>query len=534
VIAAAAIALCVLIFYGLVLVLFHFEEPVVRARLIGRLESRLHAKAELDSVHLSLGRGVVLSGSGLRIVDIGGGQAAAAPSLTVRGFQLHGGLISMLLERQDSTVAYVQGMVVTLPAALAKGVPAGKLSQGHTLASRDVLMLDRVVVTDARVLVQAAASGNPLSNPPIELDFGTLIVGDFAAGKPFAYDAVLEGLNHHAKLRSTGHVGPWTVDAPAELPVDGNYDLSALDLSVVRGLSGTLSARGRVAGGLKQLEIDGTSETPNLALSTSARPQAYDTKYHAVLDGLTGNLRIDAATMRLNHTTMHATGTIARSGSGSGFVTKLDLTSSSGRVEDQMTLLSSPKPAVIEGAEELRSHMTILPGTAPLIERITVTGSARLTGVTSTDLASQQKMDSIGMRADGHAREASKLSPNLPIVPITMTGNFRIAGGNMDLSNVICTEPGALMLLEGRYELTGTQVEMHGVLRTLATASHMTTGIMSLLAKPLDPLLRKHGAGMEIPIELKGDRVSPHFGLDLTHRGRDEEQTEGVAARPKP
>jgi hypothetical protein len=52
---------------GIVAVLLHRAEPFVRARIVEELQSRFHARVELDSFHMSLVRGLQAEGRGLRI-----------------------------------------------------------------------------------------------------------------------------------------------------------------------------------------------------------------------------------------------------------------------------------------------------------------------------------------------------------------------------------------------------------------------------------------------------------------------------------
>jgi hypothetical protein len=43
----------------------------------------------------------------------------------------------------------------------------------------------------------------------------------------------------------------------------------------------------------------------------------------------------------------------------------------------------------------------------------------------------------------------------------------------------------------------------------------MTTGWKSMLLKAVDPLLKKNGAGLEIPILISGTKSDPKFKIDL-------------------
>jgi len=66
--------------------------------------------------------------------------------------------------------------------------------------------------------------------------------------------------------------------------------------------------------------------------------------------------------------------------------------------------------------------------------------------------------------------------------------------------------------------------------RTEATASQMTTGWKSLILKPFDGLLKKNGAGLELPVKITGTRSTYDLKLDFPH---DTRAKAGVDARPK-
>ncbi len=57
--------------------------------------------------------------------------------------------------------------------------------------------------------------------------------------------------------------------------------------------------------------------------------------------------------------------------------------------------------------------------------------------------------------------------------------------------------------------------EFKGRVRTEATASQMTTGWKSMLLRAIDPLLKKDGAGVELPISITGTRNDFQFGLAM-------------------
>jgi len=75
--------------------------------------------------------------------------------------------------------------------------------------------------------------------------------------------------------------------------------------------------------------------------------------------------------------------------------------------------------------------------------------------------------------------------------------------------------PGAQVDLAGKYGLDGQTFDFDGTVKTKATASAMLTGWKSLVAKPFDPLFRKDGAGLEVPIKIGGTKEDPKFGVEL-------------------
>jgi hypothetical protein len=80
--------------------------------------------------------------------------------------------------------------------------------------------------------------------------------------------------------------------------------------------------------------------------------------------------------------------------------------------------------------------------------------------------------------------------------------------------------PGASVQLDGAYLLDTTAFDFLGHVRTAATASQMVTGWKSLLLKPFDSLLKKNGAGTELPLTITGSHGNYTLGF-ATH-GTDE------------
>jgi hypothetical protein len=89
--------------------------------------------------------------------------------------------------------------------------------------------------------------------------------------------------------------------------------------------------------------------------------------------------------------------------------------------------------------------------------------------------------------------------------------------GELTFSQLDYTLPGGNVHLTGRYNMDGRSYEFVGKVRTRAEVSEMVaTKWKSILLKPVDPFLRKHGWGTEVPIKVTSGRDGkPKFGFPL-------------------
>jgi hypothetical protein len=134
------------------------------------------------------------------------------------------------------------------------------------------------------------------------------------------------------------------------------------------------------------------------------------------------------------------------------------------------------------------------------------------------DAKMQQQLDAMSMRAQGKPKQANAQEAEL--VGSSVSGKFSQANGVVDVSELNFTMPGAQALMHGQVQLAGSTFEFHGKVRTEATASQMTTGWKSVLLSPLDKLLKKNGAGVELPIKVTGARSAYDLRLDFPHDTR--------------
>ena len=113
-----------------------------------------------------------------------------------------------------------------------------------------------------------------------------------------------------AKSTRAEGFGPWQADNPGDSAVNGHYTLDHADLYPIKGIGGVLSSIGDFKGKLTKIIVDGTTETPNFALDTANQPVPLHTRFHAVVDGTTGDTLQPVHTAELRDTEFTSSGAV--------------------------------------------------------------------------------------------------------------------------------------------------------------------------------------------------------------------------------
>src|SRR5262249_54255377 len=83
------------------------------------------------------------------------------------------------------------------------------------------------------------------------------------ARKSWPFDATLTNAIPPGEIEVQGGFGPWNRDEPGDTPLTGQFVFAKADLSVFRGIAGTLSSRGSFDGTLERITARGATETPD-------------------------------------------------------------------------------------------------------------------------------------------------------------------------------------------------------------------------------------------------------------------------------
>jgi AsmA-like C-terminal region len=503
-------------------------EPRLRQKVVETLAARFHSPVELDRLSVSMRNGVIVSGGGLRILYLAGptkpdARPNAPPMLVVDSFEFGTGWRELLRPTTRVVSVKVHGLQVNIPPKGERGepVPDDPKRKGQPVLG---IAVDRIECTDAKVVIE---TNNP-EKKPLEFAIGRLVLTDVGAMKPFNYDAMLVNPKPVGDVHSTGQFGPWQKDNPRDTVVDGSYEFTNADLSSIHGIGGILSSTGKFSGTLGNVAVEGVADTPDFRLDVSDHGLPLYTEFRAVVDGTTGDTHLNAVKARVGRSELTASGAVTRGVGMPGHNTDLDVVMEKGRIEDMLALGMKGKPTLMRGALALKVHFTLPPGPVSVSRKMKLAGTFAIHDAFLNDAKMQQQLDAMSERAKGKPKLAN--AQEAEVVGSSVSGKFSQADSVVDISQLNFTIPGAQALMDGQVHLVGSTFEFRGKVRTEATVSQMTTGWKSLLLGPFDKLLKKNGAGVELPIKVTGTKSTYDLRLDFPH---DTHAPQGLTSPPK-
>ena len=535
-----------------VAVALHRAEPFLRARIVAGLEDRFHARVELDSFHMSLVHGLRAEGKGLRIwapqsaltkdATVGGN---AEPLIRLAEFRFHAPLHYQRGKPFHISVVELEGLDVRVPPrsrfAHDKPKDAGEAVQRSNRGwDLPTVSVDTVECLGTRLTLETDKPGKL----PIQIAISRLKLTGFrrtgATGKTSVgvpvmdFEAELTNPKPVGRITTSGTFGPWQVDDPGESSVTGDYDFSHADMGSFKALAGTLSSTGHYDGTLRDLTVDGQTDTPDFQLRPFNNPLPLHTKFHARVDGTNGDTWLQPVEATLGRSHFTVEGKIVRVAepgeNGGPLVSKghnisLTVNVDRGRIEDFLRLASHSNPSILTGAVTARAMLDIPPGPEHVVKRMKLKGSFKLDDALFTSAKIQDRIRDLSLRALGRPKDVKESAPET--VDSTMSGDFQMVDGVIALPVLKYSVPGAAIQLRGTYEVEGGAINFEGSAALQATISQMVGGWKGLLLKPADRFFKKDGAGTEVPIHISGTRDAPQFGVDIGRMKKTLPETPG-------
>ncbi len=540
--AAAAVLLAFLLLGVAISIALHRAEPMLRAAIVDKLEEHFHARVELDSFHVSLINGLWAEGKGLRIwppANVAGvalpgpnGSLEIKPLIRLDDFRFHAPLRYKPGEPIRISVVELIGLDVDVPPKPHFAHAASPIGVTVPGQSREPLLrfeIESMECKGAHLTLETSKPGKL----PIEFAIAHIKLNHVSVGGSMQFDAQLTNPKPAGIIVTSGSLGPWVVEDPGETPLMGNYRFENADLSVFKGIAGTLSSTGNYQGALRDLTVDGQANVPDFSLTHFGTSVPLETAFHATVDGTNGDTWLQPVHATLGESHFTAEGKIVGVPAGTlpngdarpgGHEIALNVTVDRGRAEDFLRLTSKSGTPLLTGALTLKTTLEIPPGTVPVQEKMRLNGNFLLDDAEFTSAKIQNEVGELSRHGQGQQKDANGAPSQ---VRSAIASDLTMAGGVVMLPDLKYTVPGAEIDLAGKYGLEGGTLNFKGTVRTNATVSQMVGGWKGVLLKPADNLFRKNGAGTEVPIHIDGTEQDPMFGVDFGRIGHTSPQIPG-------
>src|ERR1700678_977018 len=493
-------------------VMMHRAGPILKGRVIETLSTRFKSRVELDGFAVSVLKGLEISGDGLRIYPPDDVVAAGAtqPLIALKHFSFHANLGGVFVKPMHVGSVHVTGMTISIPP---REMRAQAVKQ-EKYDGKIKILVDEIVFEDSRLIIGTEKPNKDAK----DFEMSRIVMRDVGPNEPWSYDATLVNAIPKGNIHAVGTFGPWNNESPGDSTVTGRYTFDHADLNPIKGIGGMLSSVGAFSGQLNKIVVDGTTETPDFSLDTANHPMPLHTKFHAIVDGTSGDTYLQPVEARLGKTDFTCNGAVVNM-KGQGHIIDMDVNVPNGRIQDFLELAVKTTPVVMTGQLTMKTKLHIRPGKESVARKIGLTGGFTLQQIHFTNPEVEDKVDMLSLRAQGDPKDAK---PGAEDVHSQMTGQFVMDAGKLSFSKLNYALPGATVALTGEYSLDGERFEFEGKLRTDAKVSQMVASKWkSILLKPVDPFFKKNGAGAEIPVKISGTRTAPKFGLDLHHKDDD-------------
>lgn len=511
------------------------RSDTLKQRIVDTLADRLNSDVTLDDLSVRLYPRLHAEGKGLTIRDRR--HRDVPPLISIKAFEVNADLVGVW--RKQIAKVELQGLDISIPpdddddaddpkgdkaksrsphrlhsdsAVATSGTPQPTADNDKPRTDPPALqggvVIDNLVSNDARLIIIPRKPGKA----PKTWEIHALRMRQVSTDQSMPFKATITNAVPPGEIYTDGGFGPWNRDNPGRTPLSGTFTFDKADLSVFKGIGGTLSSRGNFGGSLDYIEVHGDTKTPDFVVTVGGHPFELNAKYHAIVDGTNGDTRLEQIDARFLQTTLLAKGAVLDGPPGQhGRTVSLDVSIPKGRIEDIMKMAVKQKTPPLVGSMQLTTKFLLPPGDNDVAERLRLNGRFGLGSAVFTNREVQAKIVELSRRGRG------KVDENLPkeSVASDFRGQFVLGGGRLDLKDLMFAVPGAQVRLAGSYSLNRETLAFKGNLLLDAKISQTVTGWKSWLLKIADPLFRRDGGGSRIPIKIEGNRNDPKFGLDM-------------------
>ncbi len=474
-------------------------EPRMKERLMEAISERFESRVEVESLTVSVLPRARVSGRGLVLRHKN--RTDVPPLVTIGSFSAEASLFAFLRDPLRLATVRLDGLEINVP-------PGGMNIDGDEPAAPRAPSASPLVVAElvAELATLRLLRGTP--GTPRVFEIRRLHMNDVGADHPWPFKTELTNPTPPGEISTEGTFGPWNAARPSETPLDASYRFENADLGVFKGIQGMLASTGRFTGVLERIEVIGEAVVPEFALSAVGTPVPLTTRFHSIVDGTSGNTRLQPVDAQLLRSPIAASGEIVERDGEDGRTVSLSVLMNDARVEDILRLAVKGAQPGMTGALTVSTSFVLPPGDRDVIQKLRLEGTFAVKAARFTKATVQEKVDAFSTKARGVRDE----TPDA--VVSNFNGRFTMRDGVIRFSNVAFSMPGTRVSLTGHYVMASEALDFRGTVRLDARLSAMTTGFKSFLVRLIDGLFR-HEDMTVIPITIGGTADAPKVRLDV-------------------
>jgi AsmA-like C-terminal region len=414
---------------------------------------------------------------------------SASTLISIRRLVIRGSLGGLLGHHVDLVRA--EGMHVILARSDFSG---NKSSPNQTT-------VDKFVADDAVLEVRQHRQTQPL-----RFVFQRFRIDNMGGSGATKFAAAFDNPMPAGLIRTSGQFGPWNSSDPASTPVSGTYSLVNADLAVFNSIGGVVSSDGAFKGSFRQMQVEGSTTTPDFEVAYTHHKLPLQTQFSAVVNAINGQTVLRSVKANFGRDVIDAHGTIGRGPDGKRAAI-IDLNCDRGRIEDTFyPFIHSPR-SPITGNVAFQMHVVIPSGHERFLKKLDLKSDFRIQDARFTNPQTESRLSKIAERPDQKQPDGTNLAD--------LRGRVTVLNGIAQFAQLSARDGDASALLRGSYDLSNEQVNMHGNLTTEASLTKTTSGIKAVFAKAIEPLFKKGPHRKVVPVKISGTFHHPIFGLDM-------------------
>jgi AsmA-like C-terminal region len=472
----------------LVIVLFQCFWPFTESAMRSRLTRITSAEVHFESFHKKyFPPGCVMEGVVFQRAN------SNSPFVTIQRLTIESNIFGLF--RHQVSVLRSGGVHVTLAHSDIAAVQSSREQ-----LTREGVTIDQVMADNAVLDISQGRNLQPLRFVFRELHLRN--IGDSGATK---FSAIFENPLPAGVIQTSGEFGPWNQGDVPSTPLSGKYSLADANLGVLPGIGGTITSSGDFTGTLEQIEVHGSTTSPNFEVVSTQHRLPLESRFRATVNATTGEIVLREVQAKFGHDEIQAHGSIAR-GSDGRRTADLELACDQGRIEDTLYPIVSSSKSPISGDIQFRMHVVVPSVGDEFLERLQLSGDFRMWNAEFTNPQTELRLSKVAERP--HQKAPLKAEARIQ-------GKVDLNNGMAQLSNVSMRDDGASAMLFGSFNVLNERVNMHGKLKTEASLTKTTSGIKAAFAKAIEPFFKKRRHQAVVPVKISGTYHHPNFGLDL-------------------